>query len=89
MGVSNFTTEPEMENLMEEDSASDKINHSQGNEDKMHIYNRWLPAVVVEEVKEEPRRFHNLVTLLSEEISRLDSAGARLATTKWIPAINT
>lgn len=89
MGVSNFTTEPEMENLMEDDSASDKINLLQGNEDKMHIYNRWLPAVVVEEVKEEPLRFHKLVTLLSEEISCLDSAGARLATTKWIPAINT
>lgn len=89
MGVSNFTTEPEMENVMEEDSTSNMINLSQGNEDKMHIYNRWLPAVVVEEVKEEPHRFHKLVTLLSEEISRLDSAGARLATTKWIPAINT
>lgn len=77
-----------MENLMEEDSASDVINLSQGYEDKMHIYNKWLPPVVVEEVKEEPLRFHKVVTLLSEEISNLDCARARLATTKWIPVIN-
>ena len=60
----------------------------QRKDDQMHVYNAWLPQWMVKEVKEEPQRFHKLVDIMREEILRVDSPAARLATTKWIPVIN-
>jgi proteasome activator subunit 4 len=57
-------------------------------QEQEHIYNAWLPPCVVEEVRKEPERFHQLVCLLKESLVD-ESPAARLATTRWIPVITT
>lgn len=57
-------------------------------EEQMHVYNAWLPQFMVEEVKEEPQRFHKVVTSLSKEFLCVKSAADRHKTLAWIPTIN-
>lgn len=81
---SELSTDMETEVFLMESSIDPQRKNEQ-----MHVYNKWLPQSMVEEVKEEPQRFHKLVVIMEEEMSCLDTPAARLATTKWIPVINT
>lgn len=57
-------------------------------EEQMHVYNAWLPQFMVEEVKEEPERFHKVVTSLSKKFLCVKSPADRHKTLAWIPIIN-
>lgn len=82
-----FATPPVLADMGTEDFALETAIGAQKKEE-MHVYNAWLPRFMVEEVKEEPQRFHKLVAAMSEEMLRLDSPAARLATLEWVPVIN-
>ncbi|KAG0602531.1 hypothetical protein M758_10G020700 [Ceratodon purpureus] len=93
MGFADVFATPPLTDMETEDCSMKTTNEAQrkGKEEKeeqMHVYNAWLPQWMVKEVKEEPQRFHKLVAIMREEILRVDSPAARLATTKWIPVIN-
>lgn len=86
--TSPVLTDMETENFSMKTAIEAQQNGEQNKEEEMHVYNAWLPPWMVKEVKEEPLRFHKLVAIMREEILRVDSPAARLATTKWIPVIN-